>query len=76
MGGRGLEILKPRRHESDLLVVDRLDEVGLRARVSQAVLIPMVNSSCEQRQIILAYNSRRYSLGISLKGRIVVSVRL
>ena len=47
MGGRGLEILKPRRNERDLLVVDRLDEVGLRARVSQAVLIPMMNSSCK-----------------------------
>ena len=76
MGGRGLEILKPRRDERDFLVVDRLDEVGLRARISQAVLIPMMNGSCKKHQITLLSSIQSYLLGISLKGRIVVSVRL
>ena len=51
MSGRGFEILEPRRDKCNLLLVDCLDEVGIRARVSQAVLIPMMNSSCKQCQI-------------------------
>ena len=51
MSGRGLEVFEPRHDKCDLLVVDCLDEVGLRAQVSQAVLIPMMNSSCKQRQV-------------------------
>ena len=42
--GRRLEVLEPRLDERDLLLVDRLDERGLLARLGQAVLVPVVDT--------------------------------
>ena len=86
--GRRLEVLEPRLDERDLLLVDRLDERGLLARVRQPVLVPVVNTVCArettcQRPLVFTpagkqnkTPDRLYALGMSLNGRKVVSVRL
>ena len=62
--GRRLEVLEPRLDERDLLLVDRLDERGLLARVCQAVLVPVVDAVCacettRQRLLIFTLQANR-----------------
>lgn len=42
--GWRLEIFQPFLDKGDLLLVDRLDERGLLARLGQAVLVPVVDT--------------------------------